>query len=197
MNELIKAIYERRAVRKYKEQEVSKAVIEKIVDAGRMAPSAMNRQAWKFHILSQKEDIELFSAEIIKAAKRSFTEMSFKSVAHAIVSGITHLSHGIDFLTSKDPVFYGAPVVIFISAPKDNEWAGLDIGMCSQNIMLAAKAMGLDSCPIGFGKLVSKTKDFAKLNIAETDEIHIAIVIGYGNEHPETPERKKDSVFWI
>jgi nitroreductase len=41
---LQKAIFERRAVRKYKDTQVEKALIENIVEAGRMAPSAMNRQ---------------------------------------------------------------------------------------------------------------------------------------------------------
>jgi len=44
MNEVIKNIYERRAVRKYTDQVVTKDIIEEIVDAGRMAPSAMNKQ---------------------------------------------------------------------------------------------------------------------------------------------------------
>lgn len=197
MNDVIKTIYERRAVRKYKDQAVSREIIDKIVDAGRMAPSAMNKQPWKFHIVTSKEDIQLFSSEIVKEGMKSITEMSLKKVASAVVSSITHLSHGIDFLRSKDPVFYGAPVVIFITAPKENEWAGLDIGMCSQNIMLAAKSLGLDSCPIGFGKFVEKTKDYYKLHIPETEHVQIAIIIGYGNENPEIHERKKDNEFWV
>ena len=197
MNDVIKTIYERRAVRKYKDDAVSKELIEKILDAGRMAPSAMNRQLWKFYIVTSKEDIKLFSGEIVKEGMKSIAEMSLKKVAQAVVSGITHLSHGIDFLTTKDPVFYGAPVVIFITAPKENEWASLDIGMCCQNMMLAAKSLGLDSCPIGFGKFVEKAKDYSKLRIPETEQVQIAIISGYGNEKPEIHERKKDNAFWV
>lgn len=197
MNEVIKTIYERRAVRKYTDKAVSKDIIEKLLDAGRMAPSAMNRQLWKFYVVTSKEDIKLFSGEIVKAGMKSITDMSLKSVANAVVSGITHLAHGIDFIKAKDPVFHGAPVVIFITAPKENEWAALDIGMCSQNIMLAAKSLGLDSCPIGFGKFVEKTKDYSKLNIPQTEQVQIAIIIGYGNETPEIHERKKNNVFWV
>lgn len=197
MNEVIKTIYERRAVRKYTDKAVSKEIIEKLLDAGRMAPSAMNRQLWKFYVVTSKEDIKLFSGEIVKAGMKSITDRSLKSVANAVVSGITHLAHGIDFIKAKDPVFHGAPVVIFITAPKENEWAALDIGMCSQNIMLAAKSLGLDSCPIGFGKFVEKTKDYSKLNIPQTEQVQIAIIIGYGNENPEIHEREKDNVFWV
>lgn len=197
MNEVIKTIYERRAVRKYTDQAVSKEFIEKVLDAGRMAPSAMNKQPWKFYIVTSKEDIKLFSGEIVKAGMKSLTEMSLKKVVNAVVSSITHLSHGIDFLKAKDPVFHEAPVVIFITSPKENEWAALDIGMCAQNIMLAAKSLGLDSCPIGFGKFVEKTKDYPKLHIPETEQVQIAIIIGYGDENPEIHERKKDTFFWV
>lgn len=197
MNEVIKAIYERRAVRKFKDKPVSKEVIEQLLDAGRMAPSAINKQPWKFYVLTKREDIDLFSHEIIKVGLKGIPSLGIKNIAKAVVSGITHLSHGIDFLKAKDPVFHGAPVVVFITAPKDNEWAALDIGMCSQNIMLAARSLGLETCPVGFGKFVEKTKDFLKLNIPSADQVHLAIIIGYGDETPEVHVRNKNNVFYI
>lgn len=197
MNEVIKTIFERRAVRKYKDKPVSKEIIEQLLDVGRMAPSAINKQPWKFYVVTSKEDIQLFSREIVKVGLKSIPSLGIKNVAKAVVSGITHLSHGIDFLKAKDPVFHGAPVVIFITAPKDNEWAGLDIGMCSQNIMLAAKSLGLDSCPVGFGKFIEKAKDYSKLNIPSTDQVHLAIIIGYGDESPEIHERNGNNAFYL
>ena len=197
MTETLKIIYNRRAVRKYKEKTLSKEIIDQLIDAGRMAPSAMNRQPWKFYVVTSKEDISLFSKEIAKVGLKSIPKIGIKEAVKTVISGITHLSHGIDFLTSKDPVFHGAPVVIFITAPKENEWAALDIGMCSQNIMLAANALGLDTCPIGFGKFIAKTKSYSKLNIPATDKVQLAISIGYGDEKPEVHKRNKANVFYI
>ncbi len=197
MNEVIKTIFERRAIRKYKNQTVRKEMIEQLLDAGRMAPSAINKQPWKFYIVTSKEDIKLFSSEIIKVGIKSFPKLGIKNIAKAVISGITNLSHGIDFLKADDPVFHGAPVVIFITSPKENEWAALDIGMCSQNIMLAAKSLGLDSCPVGFGKFVEQTNNYSKLKIPATDQVHLAIVIGYGDEKPEIHARNKNNAFYI
>jgi nitroreductase len=197
MNDTIKTIFERRAIRKYKEKAVSKEIIEQIIDAGRIAPSAMNRQPWKFYVVTSKEDIKLFSREIAKQGLKTIPKIGIKEAVKSIVAGVTNLSHGIDFLMSKDPVFHEAPVVIFITAPKDNEWASLDIGMCSQNMMLAAKSLGLDSCPIGFGKFVEKTKSYSKLNIPSDERVQLAIIIGYGDEKPEVHKREKDNVFYI
>lgn len=197
MNETMQTIFNRRAVRKYKDQPVSNELIGQLLDAGKMAPSAINTQPWKFYVLTSKEDIHLFSREIVKAGLKSIPKAGIKKVVKAVASGITHLSHGIDFLTAKDPVFHGAPVVIFITAPKEDEWAGLNIGMCAQNIMLAAKSLGLDSCPVGFGKFVEKTSDYSKLRIPETEQILLALVIGYGDETPEVHERKNNNVFYV
>ena len=197
MNEVIKTIYERRAIRKFKDKVVDKEIIEQLLEAGRMAPSAINKQPWKFYVVTKKDDIQLFSKEIGTAALKSIPHMGVKKIVKAAVSGVTHLSHGIDFLKAPDPIFHGAPVVIFITAPKDNEWAGLDIGMCSQNIMLAAKSLGLDTCPVGFGKFIMKAKSYSKLNIPNQEQVLLSIIIGYGNETPEVHERKKDNVVYL
>lgn len=196
MNETIKTIYERRAVRKYDERPIEKALINEVIEAGRMAPSAINMQPWKFYVLTNKELIKRLSKEISRAAVSEFSKMKIRKLMK-LAASFFHLSHGLDFLKLEDAVFHGAPAVIFISSPKTNEWADLDIGMCSQNIMLAAQSLGLASCPIGFAKYVEKTKSYKKLGIAETEQVIIAIIIGYGVEKPEPKIRLKDNLFFI
>ena len=41
-------IYERRSIRKYTDQAVERTVIEEMIRAGAAAPSAKNRQPWKY-----------------------------------------------------------------------------------------------------------------------------------------------------
>lgn len=192
----LKVIYERRAVRKYKEKPVDHELIERILDAGRMAPSAINKQPWKFYILTDKETIKSFSKKIGKSAAKHFIKAGPKSLLNGVIS-LFHFSHKLDFLKRPDPIFHGAPVVVFITAPRDNEWAALDIGMCSQNMMLAAKSLGLDSCPVGFGKYVEQTKLFPGLKISSTDQVHLALIFGYGDESPEIHQRIRDNAFYI
>lgn len=195
-NEVIKIIYTRRAVRKYKNQKPGPESIEAIVDAGRMAPSAINRQPWRFYVVDKKEDIALLEKEVLKASAKGIVKSGFKNILKSVASSL-HLAHGIDFLKSKNPIFHGAPVVVFISAPRDNEWACLDIGMCAQNMMLAAKSKGLDSCPIGLGKYVEGTKVYSKLKIPDTEKVHLAVIFGYGDETPSAHERVKNNLFYI
>ena len=196
MNDTIKTIYERRSVRKYKTKPVERNLIWQIVDAGRMAPSAINKQPWGFYILTDKEVIKDFSKEISKAVIKGFIKSGIRGIVKA-GKDFFHFSHGIDFLKEEDSIFHGAPVVIFITSPKDNEWATLDIGMCSQNIMLAAKSLGLDSCPVGLGKFVEETKIFSRLNVPNSEQVNLALIIGYGDEHPEAKERMKNNLIFV
>ncbi|HET6991983.1 MAG TPA: nitroreductase [Bacteroidia bacterium] len=194
--ETLKIIYKRRAVRKFKDKPVERNLIEQVIDAGRMAPSAINRQPWKFYILTKKETIKAFSKEIAKSAAKGIIKTGVKGIAKTFKDSI-HMPHGINFLLAEDPIFHGAPVVIFITAPKENEWASLDVGMCAQNMMLAAEEMGLSTCPVGLGKFVEETKNFSKLRVPQSEEVLLAVILGYGDETPEVHERIKDNVVFI
>lgn len=194
-----KTIYERRAVRKYRDKPISRDLIEQLLDAGRMAPSAMNKQPWHFYVLTDKDTIQSFSREIASIALKDTLHSGESGIKQVIktAAGLLHFSHGINLHAIKDPVFYGAPAVIFLTANRDNEWASLDIGMCAQNIMLAAKAIGLDSCPVGFGKYVEKTKIFTRLQVPLSEQVLLAIILGYGDEMPEVHKRLQDNILFI
>jgi nitroreductase len=196
MNETLKNIYERRAVRKYKDLPVAKEIIDQLLEAGRMAPSAMNRQPWKFYVLTDKRKIKTFSKEIAEIAVKELKHVSFLDAAKLTLS-FFHFSTMINFLKNDDHIFYGAPAVILITAPKEDEWGALDIGMCSQNIMLAARSFGLDTCPVGFAKFITQTKDYYMLNIPAAEQLYLAIVVGFGDEQPEAHARIENNVVYI
>jgi len=196
MSQVINTIYERRAVRKYKTTEVKKEQIDAVIAAGCMAPSALNSQDWKFYILTDRELIRHFGHEIGKLAFKEIGHMNLKDVIKSSLS-FFHLSTIKNFIGTDDHVFHDAPVVIFITAPKADEWGGLNIGMCAQNIMLAAKAIGLDSCPVGFARFVMQVPDYPSLGIPGNEMVELAIIVGYGNEHPQPHERRKNNVHYI
>jgi nitroreductase len=53
-NITLRTIYERRSVRRYKDISIDHDTITRLLDAGRMAPSAMNKQPWNFIFLPKK-----------------------------------------------------------------------------------------------------------------------------------------------
>lgn len=197
-NETLKVIYERRAVRKFKDKAVEKELLLELLNAARMAPSAINKQPWHFYVLTNTEMIKRFSSAIIKHSKMAMLKAGLKEALHHLLHpGSFHLKDGMDFLKAEDPIFHGAPVVIFISSEKSNDWASLDIGMCAQNIMLAAKSLGLDTCPVGLAKFIENTDEYKELHIPSSEQINLAILVGYGNENPAVHERKQDNATFV
>lgn len=195
-NETLKTIFERRAVRKYLPYTVDDEILEKIIDAGRIAPSAMNRQPWKFYIVTHRDTIASFSKEISKLTSGVVLKAALKHPVETVKT-LLHFGPAAFHSASGDPIFHGAPVVIFITSPEDNEWAGLDIGMCAQNMMLAAKSLGLDSCPVGFAKFIEQTPVFHRLEVPGGEKVQLAVIIGYGDEKPEPHPRVKNNALFI
>ena len=70
--ELIEAIRGRRSIRKFKERPVPRELIEKIIEAGTWAPSAKNRQQWRFTVLTGEAKKGLTDA--FRAALDEFIE---------------------------------------------------------------------------------------------------------------------------
>lgn len=193
MNSTLETIYERRAVRKYKDTPVDIHTLEMIISAGKMAPSAMNRQPWRFYILRNGDNIRRFSEETVASLHPILLNAKVQKAIKKTLA-FFHLGESI---IGEDPVFHGAPVVILITAPRRSEWAGLDIGMCAQNIMLAAKSFGLDTCPVGFAKYIERTRDYAELGIPKNEKIQLAVILGYGDEQPEPHKRVMNTLTYV
>ncbi|KXB07041.1 nitroreductase [candidate division MSBL1 archaeon SCGC-AAA382C18] len=56
MNETLKSIRERRSIRNFTNENIDEEKIEKILEAGRWAPSGKNNQPWKFKVVSNEEE---------------------------------------------------------------------------------------------------------------------------------------------
>lgn len=54
MSDILKLIRERRSIRQFKKDKIDRESIEKILEAGRFAPSAENNQPWRFFVIEKK-----------------------------------------------------------------------------------------------------------------------------------------------
>jgi len=66
--EIFKIISERRSIRKYKREPIPDEILERILEAGRLAPSAANRQPWYF-IVVKDEDVKSKLVDACKGQK--------------------------------------------------------------------------------------------------------------------------------
>ena len=150
-----KSISGRRSVRNYLETLVQADVLEKILKAGAMAPSAMDKQPCRFIIISDREKISQLSGIV-----------SEKIATSGLLPGF-----GGRMKSDLDVIFHGAPLLILVVAEK-SEWAAIDCALAAQNMMLQAYALGLGSCFIGFARIILDSKSLEEVGVAKTQELY-------------------------
>lgn len=173
MNEIIKAMEERRSIRKFKPEMPKKEDLQQIVEAGLYAANGMGRQATITVAVTNKELRDKLSAINCKIG-------------------------GWD--ESVDP-FYGAPAILIVLAEKDWRNRVYDGSLVMGNMMLAAHSLGLGSIWIHRAKEEFEMPEYQQLLKelgveGEWEGIgHCAV--GYiDGEMPKAAERKLNRVFW-
>jgi len=66
MNAVMEAIVGRRSIRQFEDKEIDNETIENIIKAARFAPSADNRQPWRFIVIKNREVIRRLAEEVKK-----------------------------------------------------------------------------------------------------------------------------------
>ena len=135
MNEVIKAMKERRSIRKFKAEMPSKADLEQIVEAGLYAANGRGRQAVITIAVTDKELRDKLS-----------------EVNNEIMGGPE----------GNDP-FYGAPAILIVLANKEVPTAPYDGSLVMGNLMLAAHSLGLGSIWIHRAKEEFEMSEYQKL----------------------------------
>ena len=173
MNEIIKAMKERRSIRKFKKELPSKADLEQIVEAGLYAASGMGTQATKIIVVTDKK------------LRDKISEMNRK---------IGGWDEGFD-------PFYGAPAMLIVLAEKDWRNKVYDGSLVMGNLMLAAYSLGLGNIWIHRAKEEFESdegKEILKsLGIEGEWEGIGHCAVGYMDcELPEPAPRKENRVVW-
>ena len=189
MNVVTEAIKKRRSVRAYQSKPVPRDIVRTIIDAGNEAPSAMNSQPWRFVVIEGAE----VKKKLLRAAlpnARKIIEMIKESDPvryEAITKRLSEL---------PDPVYYSAPVIVFVIG--SGRYANHSCPLACQNMMLAAHSIGLGSCWVGFGSMVTDDDEVKKiLDLKDDETIFGPILLGYPEGYPERPPKKEPSITWI
>ncbi len=172
MNEVIRAMLERRSIRKFKPETPKKEDLEQIIEAGLYAASGMGRQAAIVVAVTNKE--------IIKKLSKVNAEIWGKE--------------------GMDP-FYGAPAILIVLAEKDWRNAAYDGSLVMGNLMLAAHSLGLGSIWINRAKQefeIEEWKAWLKSIGVEGEWEGVGhCAVGYiDGDVPKAAPRKANRVFW-
>ena len=132
MNETLKTIATRYSCRGYKDTPLTDAQIKAVAEAAIQAPSAMNRQAWRIIMLSDRVLID----EIEKLGLDIFAAQEDKSAYNRIMS-------------RGGKIFYNAPVMAVVAVDPSHPLASMDCGIVCENIALATTSLGLGNVICG------------------------------------------------
>jgi nitroreductase len=95
-------------------------------------------------------------------------------------------------------VFHSAPTVIFVGKDTTNFYSAFDCGLLTENILLAAHALELGTCPIGGPVALlnaPENKDLLQqIEMPESHSVIICIALGYPAESPQPKERDFNKV---
>lgn len=156
---LLDVIMKRRSIRKFTSQKVEQEKTEALLKAAMYAPSAVNKQPWRFIVIDDRKVMDKIM--IIHPYSRMFETAALG----ILVCGDLQAQHG------------------------DGYWIA-DCGAATENILLAATAIGLGSCWLGVYPRAERMKSFRELfNLPEHIEPFALIAIGYAAEEKMTPDR--------
>jgi nitroreductase len=182
--DVLTVIAERRATRSYTEEEVDRGTIERLLDAAVQAPSAMHLEPWAFVVFEGRDRLRQFSEE----AKCHLLQGAGESLPAIVRTMLVDPAFNI---------FYGAPALIVICATSAEPQAAEDCCLAAQNIMLAAHAAGLATCPIGFARSwLNSPATKRKFGISENLVPVFPVILGHAEQHPDSPGRRAPVVFW-
>ena len=182
-------IYKRRSIRKYKKDQIPRKDILEMIEAARNAPSAKNRQPWKFLVCSGNEK------ELLLNAMENGIDREIKSPI------LPEYAAGIEDAQNTLRIMREAPVTICVINPDGKSPFGtlkagsrfieinslLSIGAAIENLILKATELG-------YGTLWVGNTCFAYQELMEVLKVEgqliCAIVVGVPAELPEPRPRK-------
>ena len=167
--ETLMSIKERRSVRSYRKEQISKEELDAVLEAGTYAASGMGRQPAKMVVIQEPELIAKLSK------------------MNAAVMGST-----------SDP-FYGAPTVIIVFSDSKMGTCVENGSLVMGNLMNAAHALDVDSCWINRAKEMFESAEGKALmkewGIADTYAGVACCILGYADGPlPEAKPRKNDYI---
>jgi nitroreductase len=197
------AIMSRRSVRAFLPKPVSNEDIRELLSVAARAPSGSNTQPWKVYVLTgatrQRLSDEIMATylnpEKVNEHKEEYNYYPVQWVApyvdrrrkvgwdlYALLGLTRENKSGMQSQHGRNYQFFDAPVGLIFTIDRIMEQGSwLDYGMFLQNVMVAARARGLDTCPqaafIQFHKVITRV-----LDLPESEQVVCGMALGYADQ---------------
>ena len=197
--EVTEAIRNRKSARAFLDKAVPDEVVTEILECARWAPSGANTQPWHVAVLTGETKRQLGNALAKQRANGETPRQDYnyyptqieepyisrkRACGHALYSALGIKRNDIETRKAqwmKNYHGFGSPVALlfFIDAILEKgSW--VDMGMFIQNVMLAARGFGLETCPQA---ALAEYPDVIRniLNIADSKKLICGLALGYAD----------------
>jgi len=202
---LVSLMRSRRSCRHFLDTPVDIARLQDLAQIGASAPSGTNCQPWTFTILPDRASVMRLSAEIQrffvrlnKVARIPLFRLFSRDLRTYYCKHYASIEKALKEWeeTKKDKLFFNAPAIILVGCKPGASTPAEDALLATQNILLAAHAMGLGTCLIGFATAALKrdTNIQKRLGIPEDETIYAVIALGMTDDAYCRITRRKPAV---
>ncbi len=172
--DVTEAIEKRRTIRAYKTTPVDEKTLNKVLEAGRIAPSWGNTQTWRWVVVTDKILKDKLAEDVLRKGNNGTNAVK---TAPIVIAACAELG--------KAAFRDGQP-----STDKEGYWYMFDAGLSLENMVLTAESLGLGTMFIG-GMDAKKAESL--LSVPPGYACVILMVLGYPDEQPAARPRKEIS----
>ena len=170
----LECIKTRHSTRKFKVDQVSRELIDQVLDAGRRAPSGGNTQLTHFMVITNQDVLK----ELVTLVQEEYGKMPITENTLPYMVNIIKMSAEGKFVFN-----YGAPALIVLASQANYANNFADVSCAMQNMMLACNELDLGSCWVNqIRHLQDNERIQAKmreLGLKEGEKVYASLAIGY------------------
>ena len=187
MTDFFELLQTRRAIRQFEDKVVPLEIIREIIEESCLAPSAANKQPWKFVVVNNKDLIKRLSDESKKNIL-AFIEQSPDTPSKKYEEAMRNPDFN---------VFYNAPSLIYIVGSKQDRNLYVDCSLAACYFMFCATARGLGTCWVGLGTSILDPDLLNLMGMPEDHKIVAPLILGYPKGIPDIPKRREPQILKI
>jgi len=197
---ILKLMKKRRSIRQFKPKPLPEEIFIQLIEAARTAPSAGNKQPWRFLIVRNRDLIETTAKAVNEERLRlaNLCSQEFRTEFENYSNNFLQFRNAPALII---PIFKNLAILsrLLNETARQEEKSFLysmehhsaliSVSLSIQNILLMAEELGIGVCCMT-GPLIAEQKLTECFNIPDRWKIAAVIAVGYPDEAPDNPGRK-------
>ncbi|MFH1294243.1 MAG: nitroreductase family protein [Pseudomonadota bacterium] len=194
IDDFIQFIRTRRSHRTFKDKEIPREDLEKLVDLCRYAPTGSNKQTVEILVIQDKEKIRKLSDFTVDFFENNLDEIEQEAQkietegqeVPQITKSMLNMRETLNRVVKArkfgfEVIFHQAPAVMIFHSPSLTSTPKDDCVIAAQTVVMAAMTMGLGTCYIGLFEFAANRYGpiIDELNLPSGNKVFSVLIMGY------------------